>query len=96
LKPKLKKYFWNVLIGLDQLANTLLGGYPDETFSARAWRKTQAGQRFWRLLCRLIDGFFVAATGQPDHCRESYANEAARGHSPSEHLETLRGDEDNG
>lgn len=35
-----------VLIAVDQLANTVLGGYADETISARAhrqqWKKTEA------------------------------------------------------
>ena len=35
---KLKNWFWNLLISLDQLGNSLLGGSPDETISARAGR----------------------------------------------------------
>lgn len=31
----MKRYFWNVLIGIDQLFNAILGGYPDETISSR-------------------------------------------------------------
>ena len=81
LKPKLKLYGWNLLIGADQMLNTLLGGYPDETFSARVWRKAQAGQWFWRALRWLIDHIFFL---QDDHCRKSYESEAARGHSPRE------------
>ncbi|MDC3412513.1 hypothetical protein [Terrihalobacillus insolitus] len=30
-----KRYFWNLLISIDQLVNTILGGYPDETLSSR-------------------------------------------------------------
>lgn len=30
-----KKYIWNILISIDQLCNTLLGGLPDETISSR-------------------------------------------------------------
>jgi hypothetical protein len=33
-----KIYILRVLIGLDQLANTLLGGFSDETISARCGR----------------------------------------------------------
>ncbi|MDP4158147.1 MAG: hypothetical protein Q8911_00075 [Bacillota bacterium] len=29
------KYFYNILIGIDQLCNTILGGDPDETISSR-------------------------------------------------------------
>jgi hypothetical protein len=32
---KLKTYCWNVFVALDQLANTLLFGDPDETISSR-------------------------------------------------------------
>lgn len=32
----MKRYFWNVLIAIDQLGNALLGGDPDETISSRA------------------------------------------------------------
>ena len=32
------KYIKKILLGLDQFGNTLMGGYPDETISARAGR----------------------------------------------------------
>lgn len=35
---RVKKYFWNILVSLDQLGNTLLGGDPDETLSSRAYK----------------------------------------------------------
>lgn len=31
----IKKYIFNILIGIDQLCNTILGGDPDETMSSR-------------------------------------------------------------
>ena len=31
-------YLLRLLIALDQLANALIGGHPDETLSARAYR----------------------------------------------------------
>lgn len=34
----LKTWIWNLLISLDQLGNSLIGGSPDETISARAGR----------------------------------------------------------
>lgn len=82
--PKVRLYLWQVLIALDQLANAVLGGYPDETLSARAWRKAQAGQWFWRLLRRLIDGLFRLTGQGPGHCRASYENEQRGGHRPRE------------
>lgn len=84
LKQKLKQYFWNLLLGLDQLLNVILAGYPDETFSARVYRKALAGQWFWRALRWLIDGFFNLAFRQESHCFKSYQSESAHGHSPRE------------
>ena len=63
-------YGRSVLIALDQLVNTLAGGWPDETLSSRAWRWTLAGVRSWP--CRAIDALFFWET---DHCRESYESE---------------------
>lgn len=31
----MNKYLFNLLVSIDQLGNTLLGGYPDETISSR-------------------------------------------------------------
>lgn len=58
------KYFWNILIGIDQLANTLIGGDPDETISSRAGKKMTTC-RPCRWLCKglhLLD---------KNHCQES-------------------------
>lgn len=63
-------YGRSVLIALDQLVNTLAGGWPDETLSSRAWRWTLAGVRLWP--CKAIDTLFFWET---DHCRESYESE---------------------
>lgn len=47
------KYFWNILISIDQLGNTLLGGDPDETISSRMGkRKETCKVCYW--LCRLL------------------------------------------
>ena len=35
------KYFLNILISLDQMGNTLLGGDPDETISSRLGKLKQ-------------------------------------------------------
>ena len=32
----MKQYIWNILIAIDQLGNTLIGGDPDETISSNA------------------------------------------------------------
>lgn len=38
------KYFWNVLIAIDQLVNTIFGGDPDETLSSRMGKWAIEGQ----------------------------------------------------
>jgi hypothetical protein len=40
------KYLFNILVGLTQLLNTILGGDPDETTSSRAWRNRE--KPFWK------------------------------------------------
>lgn len=57
----MRKYLLNILIAIDQLGNTLLGGDPDETLSSRAakWHPAAA---------RVINVIFF---WQPNHCRES-------------------------
>lgn len=63
-------YFRRVLIAVDQLLNALLGGWPDETLSSRAWRWELSGIHSWPR--RVIDTLFFWET---DHCQESYESE---------------------
>ena len=73
-----------MLIALDQLANTLLwflpgGCWADETLSSRAWRIRQVPG--WGWLHRLIDGIFFL---QDAHCEQSYVSELLRYQLPPE------------
>jgi hypothetical protein len=43
-----RRYFWNLLIGIDQLGNALIGGDPDETITSRAAKLQH--KRGWRWL----------------------------------------------
>lgn len=61
----IKKYFWNVLLGLDQFANSMLGGSPNETISSRADKAMREGKRWGCILCRLLSLI------QKDHCQKS-------------------------
>jgi hypothetical protein len=65
------------LIGVDQLLNTLFGGYADETISARCWRLQH--RKPYSYLRPAIDGLFF---WQDEHCRKSYDAEIKRKHSP--------------
>jgi hypothetical protein len=44
----IRRYIVNILISLDQLLNTILGGDPDETVSSRAAKSPHLPH--WRLL----------------------------------------------
>lgn len=61
------RYFWNLLIALDQLANTVLAGDPDETISSRAAKR--ADRRGWRqlgLFLEWIDPGHLAKSREDD------------------------------
>ncbi len=68
-------YSWGrqILIALDQLVNTLLRVWPDETFSARCWRLRER-YLFWRAARLVVDGL-ARLCGDKDHCRLSYESE---------------------
>lgn len=66
-----RKYILRVLISFDQFANAVAGGYPNETLSARAWRKGRIeGNLFWRCMQEFTD--FVFVPFHPGHCEASY------------------------
>lgn len=61
----MRRYLWNLLISLDQLANTVMGGSPDETISSRAGKAMREGRRWGCILCQLLNWI------EPDHCAKS-------------------------
>lgn len=66
-------YLLNVLIAFDQLINTLIGGYPDETLSASAWLGEQQGRIIPKIMRPVIDFLFLPF--ESDHCRRAYESE---------------------
>nr|DAF78278.1 MAG TPA: hypothetical protein [Caudoviricetes sp.] len=68
---------FQILVAVDQLLNTLLGGYADETLSSRAWRHDQDRSREWPR--KLIDSLFF---WQNDHCKTAYESELSRAQLP--------------
>jgi predicted Rossmann-fold nucleotide-binding protein len=73
----------NVLIGLDQTANTCVKlsdgwGTPDEMLSARAWRLREVHPKLYVWIDRL---FFW----DKDHCKECYEIEMTRKQLPPEY-----------
>lgn len=61
------KYFHNLCVSIDQLANTLLAGYPDETLSSRSYR-CKDKNRFWYCCMNFINFIFF----DRNHCFEAF------------------------
>jgi len=55
-------YFRNIMVGIDQLVNTLFGGDPDETLSSRMGKSNCGVCNF---ICKLLN--FL----EPKHCQKS-------------------------
>lgn len=70
----------NLATALDQLLNALLGGYCDESLSARAYRWRRDGKS--GVPAAIINIVFF---WQKDHCFSAYGNEQARRQLPPEY-----------
>lgn len=73
------RYFMRIAIAFDQLANALIGGWPDETLSAYAHRMREKGQPYWGWTASAIDKLFFWQTG---HCAAAHEAEVKRWQSP--------------
>ena len=69
---KLRHWVKQNALALDQVGNTLLGGWADETLSSHAYRLHRDGKRFGFTM-HIIDALFGAG-----HCYESYLSEKKR------------------
>lgn len=74
---KLKHYSFQCAIAFDQLLNALLGGYADETLSARLHRTQHWAEVY-------VDALFF---WQEHHCLTAYESEQTRKHLPIEYRE---------
>lgn len=74
--------FWQFLIAVDQVGNTLLGGWADETISSRSYRLSNRRKR-WAVARKMID-FIFGLFGQKNHCYEAWIDERKRYQSPPE------------
>lgn len=72
-------YPLHLLIAVDQLANALIGGAPDETLSSHAHRMRVKGQPVWGWTADAIDLLFW---WQDDHCEQAYLAELHRRQLP--------------
>ena len=66
----MRHYFWNFCIALDILVNTIFGGDPRQTVSARVYRYRN-GNWCARLVYQLLDWI------QPGHCEAAYTADCA-------------------
>ncbi|WP_291952694.1 hypothetical protein [Campylobacter sp.] len=76
---KIKNYFYNLAVAIDQLFNALFNGYPDETISSRSYRLSK---KYWyaKYAMNFIDFLFLWQT--QNHCEKAYKNELKRKHFP--------------
>lgn len=72
----MKQYFHNLIICGSQVLNTIIGGHPDETISARSWRKQN------KIFIFIINTIFF---WQKNHCRGAYHQEMIRKHQHNEY-----------
>ncbi|MEK5393381.1 MULTISPECIES: hypothetical protein [Heyndrickxia] len=62
----MKRYFWNILVSVDQFFNTVFGGDPDETISSRMGKHLAKHDcPFCNLMCKFLNLF------DKDHCVKS-------------------------
>ena len=61
----MKAYVVNILVGMDQLANAILGGDPMETISFRAALAQEDGAKWGCLMCKFLNLF------QNNHCQRT-------------------------
>ena len=61
----MRRYFWNIIIATDQLANAVFAGDPDETISSRIGKRRDGNERFWS---RVVDRMFF---WQKNHTKAS-------------------------
>ena len=75
----MKFFLAQLLISIDQVFNTLVGGWADETLSAHAFRMKEQGKP-WGFLCGVIN----VLLWDRRHCENSYLAEKQRLQSPPE------------
>lgn len=71
-------YLKNLLVAVDQLGNTIAGGNPDNTISARVGYFSQVpGSRirgYWKTMEAIINFTFWPVDG-PDHCQHAFESD---------------------
>jgi len=69
----MKQFGFNLALGLDQLANVLLLGDPDETISSRTGRAMASGRPKWWVpsFAGLVDFLAYRLFDDKDHCKNA-------------------------
>ncbi len=67
MNNRVTRYFFRILVSIDQLTNTLLGGRPDETISGNVGYNAKEG-KLWALRTEKVINFLLRS---PTHCRDS-------------------------
>ncbi|PRC92683.1 hypothetical protein [Solimicrobium silvestre] len=71
---QLKAYLWNILVSLDRVVNTMLGGSPEMTLSGRMGRDIALGEcALCKPICWLLNKI------QSNHCAMAASNESTFG-----------------
>jgi len=74
---KKTSWLYNVLVSLDQLGNTIAGGNPDSSISARVGYFANKGAsktktpKYWKFLENIINFTFWPVDGE-NHCIDAY------------------------
>ena len=77
-------YVKRILIALDQVANTLLNGYEDESLSSRFYRWSLKDGLLWKIPAKIVDTVLFFDTAKDEdgkimhHCEKSFENELKR------------------
>lgn len=82
LKTALRRYLLNVLVAIDQLFSTLLGGDPDETISSRLGKAARGDygvlqSYLWLPVMWAVDLLFWPLDGW-NHCRRRIEEDEGR------------------
>lgn len=85
----MKHYLLQILIAIDQLICTLIGGWADESLSSYAYRLEVKGKIWGRIWRPVADWVFLKLFNDPDHCRKAYEAERDRAQLPPE-LRTIK------